>query len=207
MKREPFLKMAKREKISWQKRLLIRFIALLLSLIVCAGVIFLLVRMNPMDVYKAIWDGALGSERRVWITLRDTMVLLCIAIGLAPAFKMRFWNIGAEGQILVGGACAAAVMIYAGDSMSPVLLLIIMFVCSALGGMIWGMIPGVFKAYWNTNETLFTLMLNYVAMQIVTFCIVFWENPKGSNTVGIINQTTQAAGFRNFSDRNTDGMS
>lgn len=123
MKREPFLKMAKREKISWQKRLLIRFIALLLSLIVCAGVIFLLVRMNPMDVYKAIWDGALGSERRVWITLRDTMVLLCIAIGLAPAFKMRFWNIGAEGQILVGGACAAAVMIYAGDSMSPVLLL------------------------------------------------------------------------------------
>ena len=76
--------------------------------------------------------------------------------------------------------------------MSPVLLLIIMFVCSALGGMIWGMIPGVFKAYWNTNETLFTLMLNYVAMQIVTFCIVFWENPKGSNTVGIINQTTQA---------------
>ena len=117
MKREPFLKMAKREKISWQKRLLIRFIALLLSLIVCAGVIFLLVRMNPMDVYKAIWDGALGSERRVWITLRDTMVLLCIAIGLAPAFKMRFWNIGAEGQILVGGACAAAVMIYAGDSL------------------------------------------------------------------------------------------
>ena len=54
------------------------------------------------------------------------------------------------------------------------------------------MIPAVFKAYWNTNETLFTLMLNYVAMQVVTYCIVFWENPKGSNTVGIINQTTQA---------------
>ena len=105
---------------------------------------------------------------------------------------MRFWNIGAEGQILVGGACAAAAMIYAGDKMSPVLLLVVMFVCSALGGMIWGMIPAVFKAYWNTNETLFTLMLNYVAMQIVTFCIVFWENPKGSNTVGIINQSTQA---------------
>ena len=67
-----------------------------------------------------------------------------------------------------------------------------MFVASALGGMIWGMIPAVFKAYWNTNETLFTLMLNYVAMQVVTYCIVFWENPKGSNTVGIINQATQA---------------
>ena len=83
-------------------------------------------------------------------------------------------------------------MIYAGDKMSPVVLLIVMFVASALGGMIWGMIPAVFKAYWNTNETLFTLMLNYVAMQVVTYYIVFWENPKGSNTVGIINQTTQA---------------
>ena len=71
------------------------------------------------------------------------------------------------------------------------LLLIVMFVASALGGMIWGMIPAVFKANWNTNETLFTLMLNYVAMQVVTYCIVFWENPKGSNTVGIINQATK----------------
>ena len=82
-------------------------------------------------------------------------------------------------------------MIYAGDKMSPVILLIVMFIASALGGMIWGMIPAVFKAYWNTNETLFTLMLNYVAMQVVTYCIVFWENPKGSNTVGIINQATK----------------
>ncbi len=192
MHKEPFLKMSKRDHIVWQKRLLIRIIALILALIVCAGVIFALVKMNPLDVYKAIWDGALGSERRVWTTLRDTMVLLCISIGLAPAFKMRFWNIGAEGQILIGGACAAAAMIYAGDAMSPVLLLIVMFVASAVGGMIWGIIPAVFKAYWNTNETLFTLMLNYVAMQVVTFCIVFWENPKGSNTVGIINQATQA---------------
>ena len=87
-----------------------------------------------------------------------------------------------------------------------IILLIVMFIASALGGMIWGMIPAVFKAYWNTNETLFTLMLNYVAMQVVTYCIVFWENPKGSNTVGIINQATQAAGCRNCLDRNTAGM-
>ena len=88
------------------------------------------------------------------------MVLLCISIGLAPAFKMKFWNIGAEGQILIGGACSAAVMIYAGDKMPTGLLLIVMFVASALGGMIWGMIPAVFKANWNTNETLFTLSLS-----------------------------------------------
>ena len=193
MSREPFLQISKRRnEMGWQKRFGVRLIALILSLIVCGAVIVALVKMNPVDVYKAIWDGAMGTERRMWMTIRDTMVLLCIAIGLAPAFKMKFWNIGAEGQILIGGACSAAVMIYAGDKMSPILLLIVMFIASMLGGMIWGMIPSVFKAYWNTNETLFTLMLNYVAMQVVTYCIVFWENPKGSNTVGIINQATQA---------------
>ena len=196
MNKEPFLQVSKRRnKAGWQERLLIRFIALILALIVCGAVIVALVKMNPVDVYKAIWDGAMGSDRRLWQTIRDTMVLLCISIGLAPAFKMKFWNIGAEGQILIGGACSAAVMIYAGDKMPAGLLLIVMFVASALGGMIWGMIPSVFKAYWNTNETLFTLMLNYVAMQFVTFAIVFWENPSGSNTVGIINAAGQKGWF------------
>ena len=116
MKKEPFLQVSKRRnKARWQERLLIRFIALILALIVCGAVIVALVKMNPVDVYKAIWDGAMGSDRRLWQTIRDTMVLLCISIGLAPAFKMKFWNIGAEGQILIGGACSAAVMIYAGD--------------------------------------------------------------------------------------------
>lgn len=192
MHKEPFLKMSKRESISFGKSLLIRFIALVLALLVCAGVIFALVRMNPIEVYKAIFEGALGSGRRVWITIRDTMVLLCIAIGLGPAFKMRFWNIGAEGQVLMGGAAAAALMIYGGNALPGPVLLIAMFAASAAAGMIWGMIPAAFKAHWNTNETLFTLMLNYIAMQVVTYCIVYWENPKGSNSVGIINQKTRA---------------
>ena len=184
--------MSKRESISIGKSIFIYAMALILALVACSGVIFLLVRMNPIDVYKAIFDGALGSKRRIWITVRDLLVLLCIAVGLAPAFKMRFWNIGAEGQILIGGLVSAALMININTSIPNVLLLILMFAGSALGGMIWGLIPTIFKAKWKTNETLFTLMLNYVAMQIVTFCIVFWENPKGSNTVGIINQQTRA---------------
>lgn len=96
MNKEPFLRMSKRESISFGRKVLIYAAALLLSLVVCAAVIFLLVRMNPIDVYKAIFDGALGSKRRIWITIRDTLVLLCIGVGLAPAFKMHFWNIGAE---------------------------------------------------------------------------------------------------------------
>ena len=196
MKKEPFLQVSKRRnKAGWQERLLIRFIALILALIVCGAVIVALVKMNPVDVYKAIWDGAMGSERRLWQTIRDTMVLLCISIGLAPAFKMKFWNIGAEGQILMGGTATAAMMIYFGEKMPNWLLLIVIFIVSGLAGLIWGVIPAIFKAYFNTNETLFTLMLNYVAMQIVTFCIVFWENPSGSNTVGIINAATKGGWF------------
>lgn len=190
--KEPMAHISRRDEISMGKAWAIRLTAVLLSLIVCAFVIFGLTKLNPMEVYKAIFDGAMGTSRRSWATIRDSLALLCIAIAITPAFKMRFWNIGAEGQVLVGGAATAAVMIYGGDSMPTWLLFTTMITVSILAGMIWGLIPSIFKAYWNTNETLFTLMLNYVATQIVTFCIVFWENPAGSNTVGIINAPTRA---------------
>lgn len=193
--KELFARMVKRDHISMGKAWMIRLIAVALSLVVAALVIVLITKENPIQVYLGIIDGAVGSSRRAWVTIREMMVLLCIAVGLTPAFKMKFWNIGAEGQILIGGTAAAAMMIYFGGKMPNWLLLIVIFITSAVAGMIWGLIPAVFKAYFNTNETLFTLMLNYVAMQIVTFCIVFWENPTGSNTVGIINAGTRAGWF------------
>ncbi len=190
--KEPLVHMTKREDMSLVMKMAVRIIAILLSLLVCAIFIYGIVKMNPVQVYEGIIDGAVGTERRMWITIRDAMILLCVAVAVTPAFRMRFWNIGAEGQILLGCIASAALMIYAGESLPLPLLLLLMFVCSFLAGMIWGIIPAVFKAIWNTNETLFTLMLNYVAMQLVTFCIVFWENPKGSNTVGIINAASRA---------------
>ena len=123
------------------------------------------------------------------------MMLLCIGIGLAPAFKMKFWNIGAEGQILIGGVLTAGIMRAFGPSIPTPALLLIMAAASLVGGCIWGVIPAAFKAKWNTNETLFTLMMNYVAIQITSYCVALWENPIGSNTVGIINQQTKAGWF------------
>lgn len=195
MNKEPFVRMTKRDTISRGKAWSIRLIAVLLSLAVAAIVIVAITKQNPIQVYLGIIDGAVGTNRRVWVTIRETVVLLCIAVGLTPAFKMRFWNIGAEGQILMGGIATAALMIYAGDAMPNGLLLVVIFIASALAGMIWGVIPAIFKAHFNTNETLFTLMLNYVAMQLVTFCIVFWENPAGSNTVGVIGAAGQKGWF------------
>lgn len=194
-KKEPFARMIKRDHISAKKAWAIRLAAAALSLIVVAIVIVFITKQNPIQVYLGIIDGAVGSSRRIWVTIREMMVLLCIAVGLTPAFKMKFWNIGAEGQILMGGTATAAMMIYFGDKMPNGVLLLVIFITSALAGMVWGVLPAIFKAYFNTNETLFTLMLNYVAMQIVTFCIVFWENPSGSNTVGIINAATRKGWF------------
>ena len=181
------MRMIKRGSISRSKALCIRLAAAVLSLLVCAIVIVAITKQNPLEVYAGIVDGAVGTGRRLWVTIRETIFLLIVAVGLTPAFKMRFWNIGAEGQILMGGAVSAAIMIYLGKSLPNALVLLLIFVSSALIGMLWGLIPAYFKARYNTNETLFTLMLNYVAMQIVTFSIVYWENPPGSNTVGVIN--------------------
>ena len=190
--KEPLIHLSKREDMPSGKRWLVRIVAIFLSLVVCAGFIFMIIKMNPVEVYEGIVEGAVGTSRRFWVTARDALTLLCVAVAVTPAFKMKFWNIGAEGQILMGCVASAAMMIYAGNALPTGVLLVLMFLCSFAAGAIWGVIPAFFKAKWNTNETLFTLMLNYVAMQVVTFCIVYWENPVGSNSVGIINAPTKA---------------
>ena len=188
--KEPLLRIAKRDTISHPKAWAIRIVAVLLSLVVSGLFIFAVTKLNPVQVYEAIFDGAFGTSRRSWVTVRDSMMLLCIGVGLAPAFKMKFWNIGAEGQILIGGVITAGIMRFYGNALPTPALLVIMAVVSLLCGCLWGVIPAVFKAVWNTNETLFTLMMNYVAIQITSYCVAMWENPVGSNTVGVINQMT-----------------
>lgn len=190
----PFIRIAKRTSIYWTKAWLIRFAAIIAALLVDAVIIYFLTKLNPVKVYATMFEGAFGTQRRTWITIRDMMTLLCIAVGLAPAFKMRFWNIGAEGQILVGGIATAACMIYFDNLPTPVLL-VLMFVVSAIAGALWGLLPAIFKAKWDTNETLFTLMMNYVAIQLTSFMVSLWENPYGSNSVGVINQNSRVGWF------------
>ena len=188
------IRLSKKEPLPLWKSLLIILGAILLSLIVCALVIISVTDLNPFEVFAGIIDGALGSNRRIWVTIRDTLVLLLVAVALIPAFKMRFWNIGAEGQLLMGAFASAALMIYCEKLPNGILLPLIML-ASCLAGLIWGLIPAYFKAKYNTNETLFTLMMNYIAAQLISFSIVFWENPAGSNSVGIINPMSSKGWF------------
>ena len=189
--REPLFHIAKRNSMVWWKAWLIRGAAILASLVVCAFIIVLLTKQNPLEVYASMFKGSFGTKRKVWILLQNMAILLCISLAVTPAFKMRFWNLGAEGQVLIGGLASAACMFYIGDRLPNLLLILIMFVASVLGGIIWGVIPAYFKAKWNTNESLFTLMMNYIAIQLVSFAIMVWV-PSGSSVMGVINSSTSA---------------
>ena len=186
---EPLFHITKRADIVWWKAWLIRLAAIVAALFVCAAVIIMITDYNPLQVYKTMIEGSFGSERKMWILLQNLAMLLCISLAVTPAFKMKFWNLGAEGQVLIGGLASAACMFYIKDSMQNWLLLIVMLVASILGGVIWGLIPAFFKANWGTNESLFTLMMNYVAIQLVSFFIMVWV-PSGSSVMGVINQVT-----------------
>ena len=175
----------------WQSWI-VRIVSVLAALIVCGVVTVLLTGEDPIQVYVKMVEGAIGTERRIWTLAQNTAMLLCVALAVTPAFKMKFWNIGAEGQVLAGGLASAACMIFLNDKLSPVLLILVMLVVSVAAGAIWGLIPAFFKAHWNTNETLFTLMMNYIAMCIVSYFSYEWSVPKGSGHIGVINDATEA---------------
>lgn len=190
-RKEPFFHIVKRDALPWYQSMGIRFLAIVLALILCAVVTTITTGINPIQVYVSLFTGAFGTVRKMWITFQNIAILLLIALALTPAFKMKFWNIGGEGQVLIGGLAAAACMICLRDKMPNALVMICMVISSLAAGAVWGLIPAMFKAKWSTNETLSTLMLNYIATQLVAFFTIVWEVPKGSGKIGIINQDSQ----------------
>ena len=187
--REPLVHLSKRASIEPLKAWSIRLIAIILGLIVCGLVAFLLIdklKQNPeriRDFYEAFIRGSFSTNRKLWKFLKNTAILLCISLALTPAFRMRFWNIGGEGQTLMSVLGAIAVDFYLGGKIPEWLLLILMFIAALLAGAVWGVIPALFRAKWGTNETLFTLMMNYVATFLVSYFLVIWV-PSGSSSLG-----------------------
>lgn len=188
----PLLHIAKRDELPSVKSWGIRIASIAAALVVCAVVIVMLTGENPIKIYATMIDGAVGTERRIWNLLQDIAMLLCVALAVTPAFKMRFWNIGAEGQVLMGGLATAYVMIFYGEKLPTALLFPVIIIASIVAGAVWALIPAVFKAAWNTNETLFTLMMNYIAIQAVSYFTLVNSVPKGSGQVGVINAVTHS---------------
>lgn len=172
----------KRDDIVWWKAWIIRVISVVLALVVSGIVTISLTDLNPIDMYITMIEGAVGTSRLTWNLIQNTAILLCVSLAVTPAFKMKFWNIGAEGQVLAGGLACATCMIFLGGKIPDSLLILVTFVTSIVAGALWGLIPALFKTRFNSNETLFTLMMNYIIIQIVAYFTLEWSMPKGSGT-------------------------
>ena len=192
MNKKSLFYITKRDGLPWHKTWLIRGLAIVLALVFCSLITMLLTGLNPVQVFSTIFYGAFGTARKTWVTAQNLAILLGISLAITPAFKMRFWNIGAEGQVLIGCLACAACMITLEGKVSSGLMVVISLAASLLAGAVWGFLPAFFKANWETNETLFTLMMNYIATQLAAYFIIVWEVPKGSGKIGIINQSSEA---------------
>ena len=190
---EPLVRIARREAAPLGRKVAVRAAAILLALVVDALFIYFVTGLNPISVYGVMWGGTFSTSVRFSWALRDLSTLLCIGIALAPAFKMRFWNIGAEGQVLVGGLVTALIMVCFGNSLPAPALFAAMAAGSIAAGALWGFVPAWFKARWNTNETLFTLMMNYVATSIVACATNLMRGQASS--LGTLNKATKAGWF------------
>lgn len=173
---EPLIHMAKRDDISGMKAWMIRIAAILIGLLVVGIISAILIGTNFFEVYDIMFTGVFGrllqgKTTLLWRFLQQTAILLCLSLAVTPAFRMKFWNCGAEGQALIGGLAAMVCMIEIGDAVPNGVLILIVVICSILAGAVWGLIPALFHAKYKTNETLFTLMMNYVATQIVAYYV------------------------------------
>lgn len=165
--KEPFARIVKKAEISNKQVIILRLLAFLFALI-AGGMFILAIGYNPFEIYSTILSGSFRSAMAIQGTVKIMIPLLITSLGVTLAFKMKFWNIGAEGQIIVGAIFASYFALFF-DYLPHSLLLFVMFIAGIIGGGLWGLIPAIFKAKFDTNETLFTLMLNYIALHIVSY--------------------------------------
>lgn len=169
----------KRDDLSGKETLIIRASAIILALIF-SGLVLLAFSLNPIEVFGAIIDGSLGTALRIKQTIIKAIPLIIASLGILVAFKMRFWNIGGEGQIMMGAFAASFVALNFGG-IPRILLIPLMIVAAMAAGGFWALIPAFFKAKMGTNETIFTLMMNYIAIKFVTYLQYGpWMDPDAS---------------------------
>ena len=132
--KEPFLHITKRREMAWQKAWAIRIGMIVFALILCAAITALTTELSPIAVYGTMFKGALGSARKVWVLGKELAILLAIALALTPAFRMKFWNLGGEGQVLMGCLATSACMIYLGKTLPNAVLIPVMLFAAVAAG-------------------------------------------------------------------------
>jgi simple sugar transport system permease protein len=162
------IRITKRAELPRNREWVIRAVAILLSL-VFAGVVIAVLGFNPIRVFTEIVNGSIGTQMRLSQTILKAIPLVITSMGILIAFKMKFWNIGGEGQIMMGAMGAAYIALNFSPDLPKLAMLVLMAVAAVICGGIWAFIPAFFKARFGTNETIFTLMMNYIAIKWVTY--------------------------------------
>lgn len=194
---EPLFHIVKRANIEPWKVWAIRILSGLAALLVC-GIVATIFTKDFGGFYSKLFQGVFGTEKRIWDLLYGISILLCIALAITPAFKMKFWNIGAEGQVLIAGLASYMTYFYLKDTALPgPVIVLLMAIFAIIAGAIWGVIPAIFKANWNTNETLFTLMMNYIAIGLIKlFTSIVAKD--GSGTLKLIKDAGRLVTIGNY---------
>lgn len=185
---EPLFHIVKRNDITLKRQILARVIAILSSLIFGSLLCAIVYGKSPIRFFTLLIQGNFKPISRIWELLKWGSLLLIVGLALIPAFKMKFWNLGGNGQILMGGLATIYCMCFLGGKLPDPLVWLIMLLSSILVGAIWAVIPAIFKAYFNTNESLFTLMMNYIASGLVAYSIKFIGGPASTGTIGIVSK-------------------
>ena len=173
----PWVHVVARPDITRGRAAVYRLLAILAAL-VTGGLIFLLWGLNPVEVYVTMVKGSLFTQTAFRETVKIAIPLCITSLGVTLAFKMKFWNIGGEGQIAVG-AIAASWIAYTYQGLPQAVMIPLMMLVGTIAGGLYGLIPAYFKTRFGTNETLFTLMLNYIATFVIQYlCAAPWVDPK-----------------------------
>src|SRR5471032_1912003 len=155
-------------------------LAVALTLVVGLAV-FAWLGQNPFKAFRVFFIDPVSDMNGVAELLLKASPLCLIALGLAVGFRASIWNIGAEGQMLLGGIVAGGIAIHVGDA-TGWWILPLMMVGGVIGGMAWAAIPALLKSRFNTNEILTSLMLTYVATQLLIYLVSGpWRDPEGMN--------------------------
>ena len=179
----PLIRLAKREDMKKSRIWLIRLAAFAVAILI-GMIIFAIAGANPIKAYGTMIASSLGKKSGVRQVIKNAVPLLGVGLALAPCFRMRYWNIGGEGQITMGAMAASYFALFWYQKMPSGVLLLVMAVAAMAFGALWALIPAVFKARWGTNETLFTLMMNYIAIGIVAWLQGGpWEGKPGSQII------------------------
>nr|MBO4517300.1 ABC transporter permease [Clostridia bacterium] len=184
--REPLFHISKRGDVSLKRQILTRVIAVAAGLILGSIVCTIAYGSSPFDFLYYLVEGNFKPFDNFWEMIKKTALLLMIGLALIPAFKMKYWNLGGNGQILMGGLITIICMINLGDTVPDGVVWMIMLLAAMLVGAIWAVIPALFKAFFKTNETLFTLMMNYIAVGLVAYAIKKIGGKESTGTIGVV---------------------